>query len=880
MKKLLFVLIALMLFGTSMKAQWNQYLTGQTSFIDEMSVVNDNVIWVTDMNATSFSITTDGGTSWQTKNFPPEIISSRSSNGSNGNICGVNATTAFIVLSQGTNKGIFKTTDSGNTWIRQSTVFNSTNSFPDMVYFWNENEGVAIGDGVTNPSFEIYTTSDGGNLWNQVSYNNLPAISNSWTINTSSFFKVLGNTFYFGTNNGQIMKSTDKGVTWTLINTPLTNMNFMSFDFKDINNGLLSDYNDTTKTALLYSTTNGGATWSRIKTSTSENYSDLRYIPSQNVYTNVCQDYNGNYGGKGLSYSTDNGLTWVQNTSFQNMTLGQICSTPSGKLFLGGYKYIYNSTSISGINISVTDAKIAGLNSIDITYSANPDSVSSQTLGNYQISYMKNKVPESLGIQSLALDATNKSIVHIQMQSNLPLDTITINLSNIIGGNGFPLLNNEIVIYNTTKTIQVNTAGTLQSLMTADELVNITDLNITGTIDARDFVTMRDNMPALAVIDISGAAIADYNGTGGTAGTTSQDYPANTLPAYAFCNPSTFLGKTVLSLMNLPLSIKSIGSMAFYYCTSLTSITMPSSVTSIGDEAFMKCTKLTSITIPSSVTSIGVETFGFCTSLTSITIPSSVISMGIQAFYACMGPITVDTKNPNYSSMDGVLFNKNQTTLIQASLSQTGSYTIPSSVTSIGYGAFGRCNTGLTSITIPSSVDSIGTYAFYYCTGLTSIKIPSSVTSIGDCAFGYCSGLNSIYAYPVTPIDLSSSLNAFYGVSTSACSLYVPSTSINKYDTATVWKDFLHIVAMTSTGVQTATIGAVNIYPNPVTDGFQITGLSGIYTLTISDLNGRTLLTKVLTGNEYISISSLPQGLYIVKLITAEGTVERKILKK
>jgi len=645
-----------------MKAQWNQYLTGQTSFIDEISVVNENVIWFTDENATAFSISTDGGTSWQNKDYPYEIISSRTSNGSNGNICGVNATSAFIVVSLGTNKGIFKTTDSGNNWIRQSTVFNSANSFPDMVYFWNENEGVAIGDGGTNPSFEIYTTSDGGNQWNQVSYNNLPVINNSSTINTSSYFKVLGNTFYFETNNGQIMKSTDKGVTWTLINTPLTSINYMSFDFKDINNGLLSDYNDTTKTALLYSTTNGGVTWSQIKTSTTENYSELRYIPSQNVYTNVCQGYYGNYGGRGLSYSTDNGLTWVNNTSFQNMTLGQISSTPSGKLFLGGFKYIYNSTSISGVNIYVTDAKITSLNSIDITYSANPDPISSQTLGNYQISYLKNKVSESLSIQSLALDASNKSIVHIQMQSNLPLDTITVNLGNIIGSNGFPLLNNEIVIYNTTKTIQVNTAGTLQSLMTADELANITDLNITGSIDARDFVTMRDNMPALAVIDVSGATIVDYNGTLGTAGTTSQDYPANTLPAYAFYNPSTFLGKTVLTLMNLPSSITSIGSQAFYYCTGLTSITIPSSITSIGDYAFMKCTKLTSITIPSSVTSIGVETFGFCTSLTSITIPSTIISMGTQAFYACMGPITVNANNPNYSSRDGVLFNKNQTT--------------------------------------------------------------------------------------------------------------------------------------------------------------------------------------------------------------------------
>ena len=65
------------------------------------------------------------------------------------------------------------------------------------------------------------------------------------------------------------------------------------------------------------------------------------------------------------------------------------------------------------------------------------------------------------------------------------------------------------------------------------------------------------------------------------------------------------------------------------------------------------------------------------------------------------------------------------------------------SVTSIGYGAFGRCS-GLTSVTIPNSVTSIGGDAFYYCSGLTSVTIPNSVTSIGDDAFGYCSGLTSV----------------------------------------------------------------------------------------------------------------------------------------
>jgi hypothetical protein len=170
-------------------------------------------------------------------------------------------------------------------------------------------------------------------------------------------------------------------------------------------------------------------------------------------------------------------------------------------------------------------------------------------------------------------------------------------------------------------------------------------------------------------------------------------------------------------------------------------------VTSIGEEAFKYCA-LTSIVIPDGVTTIGNGAFNGCESLTSVTIPDSVTSIEAGALSDCQSltSINVDTNNPNYCSIDGVLFNKEQTLLIAYPSKKSDTYAIPNGVTSIGENAFSYC--AFTSIVIPDGVTTIGNGAFVGCESLTSVTIPNSVTSIGGGAFQDCVSLLTSIVIP------------------------------------------------------------------------------------------------------------------------------------
>lgn len=199
-----------------------------------------------------------------------------------------------------------------------------------------------------------------------------------------------------------------------------------------------------------------------------------------------------------------------------------------------------------------------------------------------------------------------------------------------------------------------------------------------------------------------------------------------------------------ISSVKIPTSVLSIEERAFAGCNNLRSITIPKSVTKIEAGMFYGCDSLTSITIPKTVTFIGEDAFGGCDSLTSIDIPKSVKTIESGAFTrSSIASINVDENNPDYCSVDNMLFNKARTELLFCPANLVGKYTIPNGVASIADKAFYGCGE-LTSIAIPTSVTNIGNEAFCGCDALSSVTIPNSVTHLGDDAFMGCSALASV----------------------------------------------------------------------------------------------------------------------------------------
>jgi hypothetical protein len=239
-----------------------------------------------------------------------------------------------------------------------------------------------------------------------------------------------------------------------------------------------------------------------------------------------------------------------------------------------------------------------------------------------------------------------------------------------------------------------------------------------------------------------------------------------------------FSGCSGLNSLSIPASVESIGGHAFSGCGNLAAIkvspanpafssrdglfldktekrliqcpagiagalALPEGLQAIGPGAFTHCSGLTSVKFPDSLETIDAFAFYACPGLSSVNIPAGVVQIGDIAFYECgVTAIHVDAANPDYRSIDGVLFDKSGTELLQWPPGKTGAAQIPDGVERIGPYAFAGC-AGLSRLSLPSGLRELGEGACWRCTALTSVAFPSTLERLGQRAFAYCPALET-----------------------------------------------------------------------------------------------------------------------------------------
>lgn len=317
------VLLSLALISLSFGANAQSWIDQGTKlaqyyYPSVISIVDANTVWVDASDGSGggaypkvISKTTNGST-WTATNITG-LTSPNTATVSD--ISAVDANTAYIVTapSSGTaGNGIYKTINGGTSWTKQTGY--STASFANQIQFWDANNGFTAGDPVGG-KFEMYKTSNGGTTWTVVS--GAPAqVGDEYSYNKSNKY-VTGDNIWIGTSIGRLLHSTDRGTTWTASYTPVLDFagnevdgSSGTFAFKDGNNGLLIGVDGNTQ-AVLYSTTNGGATWEPVNTTGTWYFGDITYVPgTSNTYVTT-GIYNADTTVQGSAYSKDGGVTWV-----------------------------------------------------------------------------------------------------------------------------------------------------------------------------------------------------------------------------------------------------------------------------------------------------------------------------------------------------------------------------------------------------------------------------------------------------------------------------------------------------------------------------------------------------------------------------------------
>lgn len=313
------------------KSNWLRCYSGMSGNVREIYQVNDHTIWAID-DEQNIAYSSNCGVDWES------VVFNVNGNGPDNMFANRESTAYALVspnyLTDNTEVGVYKTVNNMQDWVQLDIPF-CEQSFPDVVYFWDEDEGIVIGDPI-NDTMEVYKTYDAGASWiklNNDIFNKKPGV-----FNTNHTHFVIDDCMWQMLISGELMFSNNRGENWDIISNGHDVYSFPVFINKQ--EGVLYSWINNT----IQSTTDGGKVWSD-KWQPECTIFHINVIPGTNKLASVVKYFDAKYNKYRytIAYSSDLGISWqydegniymntFTNISFLNEDLGWIGST-SGRMF-------------------------------------------------------------------------------------------------------------------------------------------------------------------------------------------------------------------------------------------------------------------------------------------------------------------------------------------------------------------------------------------------------------------------------------------------------------------------------------------------------------------------------------------------------------------